>query len=216
MHSMTESAPNRREEQRRQTSAGLIRFARELTAERGLAGFTIEELCSEAAISRRTFFNYFASKEDAVLGIPLHRTDAEAIAAFLAAGTGAGTLSPTLLLDLATLVTDRWRAAEVGPEQISALFAAVDKEPRLIGRMLQHGLEEEQFHARLIEQRENLPEGDLRAEIAAQVIGAISRAAITEFLAPGHDDTFPDIFARRIAAARDLFATQTTLIGSAR
>ncbi|MGN0042882.1 TetR/AcrR family transcriptional regulator [Rhodococcus sp. (in: high G+C Gram-positive bacteria)] len=52
------------------TRAALVEHARTLTARRGLAGFTVEELCEHVGVSRRTFFNYFASKEDAVLGNP--------------------------------------------------------------------------------------------------------------------------------------------------
>ena len=35
-----------------------------------------------------------------------------------------------------------------------------------------------------------------------------------KFLQPGNSDTFIDIFERRIVAARDLFATQATLMGT--
>ncbi len=43
--------------------------ARRATIEHGLHGFTIEQLCETVGVSRRTFFNHFASKDDAVLGI---------------------------------------------------------------------------------------------------------------------------------------------------
>ncbi|WP_394552001.1 TetR/AcrR family transcriptional regulator [Agromyces sp. MMS24-JH15] len=193
------------------TTHSLIRVARRLTAERGLAGFTIEELCSEAAVSRRTFFNYFASKDDAVLGIPLDRADAAAVARFLAeAPDAAAGLSPTLLTDLAVLTIERWHSMDDVAGSAADLFAAVDREPRLLARMLEHGVQEEQFDARLIEQREHLPEGDLRAQAAAQIIGAIARASALEFLSTENADTFVHIFERRIAAARDVFSTQAT------
>ena len=214
---MADSADSPRERRRTDTTRALIRAARHFTAERGLAGFTVEELCSEAAVSRRTFFNYFASKDDAVLGIPLERSDAAAIAHFLAQGDpSARGISPTLLTDLALLAEERWRALDIAPDTVRDLFAAVEKEPRLLGRMLELGAEGERFDARLIEQREGLPEGDLRAQAAAQIVGALIRAAAGEFLQPGNDDTFTDIFERRIGAARDLFATQTALMGTTR
>jgi AcrR family transcriptional regulator len=210
---MSDSADSLRDRRRTDTTRNLIRVARRFTAERGLSGFTVEELCSEAAVSRRTFFNYFASKDDAVLGVPLEKADAAAVAAFLTGARGDGPgISPMLLTDLAVLEEERWRALDIVPETVHDLLRAVEKEPRLLGRMVELGAEREKFDARLIEQRENLPQGDLRAEVAAQIVGVISRAATAEFLQPGTTDTFIEIFERRIVAARDLFATQATLM----
>jgi AcrR family transcriptional regulator len=213
---MTDSADSPRDRRRTDTTRTLIRVARRYTAERGLSGFTVEELCSEAAVSRRTFFNYFASKDDAVLGLPLERSDAAAVARFLTSGDGGSGISPSLLTDLAILAEERWRALDIVPETVEDLLRAVEKEPRLLGRMLELVAEGEKFDARLIEQRENLPEGDLRAQVAAQIVGVISRAATGEFLKPGNNDAYIDIFERRIVAARDLFATQATLMGTLR
>lgn len=166
-------------------------------------------------MSRRTFFNYFASKDDAVLGIPLEPSDAAATARFVENGSGTpGGLSPTLLSDLAVLAEARWRALDIAPDTFRDLFAAVEKEPRLLGRMLELGAESERSDARLIRQREGLADDDLRAEVAAHVMGALVRSATEEFLRPGNDDTFFVIFERRIAAARDLFATQAALMGT--
>ena len=216
MHSMVESAESSRDRRRGDTTRALIRTARHYTAERGLAGFTVEELCSEAAVSRRTFFNYFASKDDAVLGMPLERTDAGAIARFLSSGTDAAGLSPTLLTDLAILAEERWRALDIAPDTAADLFRAVEKEPRLLARLIELGVEGERFDTRLVEQRENLLPGDLRTQVAAQIVGALVRSAAGEFLQPHNHDTFIDIFERRIGAARDLFATQSALMGNPR
>ena len=57
-----------RERKRAATRGSITAVARSLTAERGLNGYTVEEVCEQAGISRRTFFNYFPSKEDAILG----------------------------------------------------------------------------------------------------------------------------------------------------
>jgi AcrR family transcriptional regulator len=208
---VTDSADGLRERRRAETTRALIRAARRFTAEHGLAGFTVEELCAEADVSRRTFFNYFASKDDAVLGVPIERADAAAVARFVAGGSAGPGLSPTLLTDLAVLAEERWRALDIAPDTVHDLFRAVEKEPRLLGRMLELGAEGERYDAQLIEQREHLEPGDLRAEVAAQVVGAVVRSAAGEFL--GTDDTgsFIEIFERRIGAARDLFSTQTAL-----
>jgi len=216
IHSVTESAEVPAEtawdRRRGETTRALVHLARVMTADRGLAGFTIEELCSEAAVSRRTFFNYFASKDDAVLGIPLDRSDAAAVARFLAGGAGDGEISPSLITDLAVLNEERWRTLEIAPDTAAELFAAVEQEPKLLHRMREHGMEQERFDVRLIEEREGLVEGDLRAEIAAHLIGALARAATAEYLRPGNSEPFVTLFERRLIAARDIFTTQSTTL----
>jgi len=214
MHYKEQSATGLRGAKREDTTRTLVRSARRLTAERGLAGFTVEDVCEEAGVSRRTFFNYFATKDDAVIGFSLQRSDADAVEAFLAADAGQpGTISETLLLDLVTLSEVRWRTLDIAPETIEELAAAVDREPRLHERLLTLASEAERLDARLIEQREGLPEGDLRAQVAAQIIEALCRGAAVEFLDGTSTDTFIDIFERRIGAAHHLFATQTAPMG---
>jgi AcrR family transcriptional regulator len=211
MHSVEFSADGLRERRRAETVSILVRLARTATAEHGLHGFTVEELCERAGVSRRTFFNYFASKEDAVLGIPLHHDDSALTAAFVAGGGEPGRISPSLLDDLATLTLARWRTLDIVPDAARQLAAAVEREPRLLGRMLDRAGERERADAALIEQREHLPAGDLQAECAALTIGALARAATAEYLASETTEPFDVIFTRRLHAARSLFATQVAL-----
>jgi AcrR family transcriptional regulator len=206
---MTDSAGSVRDRRRAETGHALVRHARLLTAEVGLHGFTVEEVCDAAGVSRRTFFNYFASKEDAVLGVPLQRNDDVAIAEFLAGGdAGSGKLSATLLDDLATLALARWSVMDLVPDTFTALFAAVEREPRLLPRMLEHGALTEQADAALIEQREGLAPGDLRASIAAQMIGTIGRSVAHAFLTGDHERPFADLFHSHLRAARQLLRSQ--------
>ncbi|MGY4857361.1 TetR/AcrR family transcriptional regulator [Cryobacterium sp. AP23] len=59
----------RRERKKRQTAASIEWATLELACVRGLSGTTIEAISDRADVTSRTFFNYFASKEDAALGI---------------------------------------------------------------------------------------------------------------------------------------------------
>lgn len=53
---------------KRATRADLRRAAVDLVEERGLGAVTVDEIAAAAGVSTRTFFNYFPSKEDAVVG----------------------------------------------------------------------------------------------------------------------------------------------------
>jgi AcrR family transcriptional regulator len=59
-----------RERKKQRTRRAIHDAAFALAAERGLAQVTVGDICAEAGISERTFFNYFPSKAAATLGIP--------------------------------------------------------------------------------------------------------------------------------------------------
>ncbi len=59
-----------RERKKRQTAQALHRAALELVHLEGLEAATVSRIAEAAGVSQRTFFNYFATKEAAVLGIP--------------------------------------------------------------------------------------------------------------------------------------------------
>lgn len=84
MHSMFESA-TLRASKRRRTEHHINHCAQQLTEAHGLDGFTMDDLAEAAEVSRRTLFNYFPSKLDAVLGnMPV--LSASALATFEAGG----------------------------------------------------------------------------------------------------------------------------------
>lgn len=58
-----------RERRREQTWTAIREAALKRVREHGMRGTTVEEIAQEAGVSPRTFFNYFPSKEDAVLGL---------------------------------------------------------------------------------------------------------------------------------------------------
>lgn len=69
MDGMNDTKPSVRDRHRQEVSALLHAAARQLAEEHGLDRVRIEEVAQRAGVSRRTFFNYYATKEDAVLGL---------------------------------------------------------------------------------------------------------------------------------------------------
>jgi AcrR family transcriptional regulator len=72
---VTDSALGWREVKKRQTRSKLISTALQLVLERGPEHVTVEDISEAAGVSPRTFFNYFASKDDALIGDPFVDSD---------------------------------------------------------------------------------------------------------------------------------------------
>lgn len=62
-----------RERKRVALERDLASAALSLVAERGFASVTVDDIVARTGVSRRTFSNYFACKEDAVAAVVLHR-----------------------------------------------------------------------------------------------------------------------------------------------
>jgi AcrR family transcriptional regulator len=111
----------------------MIVEARRATVEHGLHGFTIEQLCETVGVSRRTFFNHFGSKDDAVLGIELN-ADVEAIDAYAAGGIVPGELDP--LGSIVALAIDQFRRVGIARADEAMMRRVFEREPALVARFL--------------------------------------------------------------------------------
>nr|WP_249667494.1 TetR/AcrR family transcriptional regulator [Cellulomonas fengjieae] len=107
----------------------LIDATHRLVAEHGLDAVTVEAICEEAGVSTRTFFNYFETKDDAVLGHTPWPVDSPAAETFASGG-------PTghLLADLQVFVNSLLTAAPIGRERLAVGLELAAREPRLLAR----------------------------------------------------------------------------------
>ncbi|GAB3930806.1 TetR family transcriptional regulator [Microlunatus endophyticus] len=80
---MIDVATGLREKKRELLRSTIERKAVDLVLKHGYQDVTVEMICEECTISQRTFFNYFRSKDTALLGPPPDRPDAAAAEAFV-------------------------------------------------------------------------------------------------------------------------------------
>ena len=201
---MTESATHTRATQRKlATAAHLTARCRELTAERGLNGFTIEEVCSEVGVSRRTFFNYFPSKEDAVLGVNPDDELERFARDFMDRGTRGWN---AVLDDFLELVVANFESAGVDAAGHAQLIAAIDREPKLLVRAMGLNRERERQAAELVAAREGVPVTDARAQASVNLISTLLKITAEQFLAPDNLRQFSDLLNDHLTAMRTVLA----------
>ncbi|MCP2369905.1 AcrR family transcriptional regulator [Agromyces terreus] len=193
------NSPGLREQRKNRTRRDLCHRARQLTIERGLSGFTIEELCADVGVSRRTFFNYYAGKEAAVVGHDADAVDEDALAAFTRGDDGAPTLLDGLA-ELAITTMTRWDDEHDAVDP----HALIEREPHLLTHMIGAGRQLEQRIVTAIETREGLAAGDPLARTAAVVIGSLVNAAGHRVFAEddGGREEFAEILRASVAATR--------------
>ena len=214
---LSESAKNDdggslRERKRAATRAAITAVARSLTAQEGLSGFTVEQVCEEVGISRRTFFNYFPTKEDAIVGHFDDEAPEGIFEAFVQGGavTPSGSISPTLLQDLFDLT---WALSEhmtMSPEQTRQLIRVIGKEPQLLVKIIGASEGREADFAGLIAEREGIPPDHPVAVMATTIMGSIARKTSSIYFSATNTRGYHQLLLANINAARELFSQPFT------
>ena len=187
------------------TASRLTSLSRRWTAERGLSGFTIDELCEEAGIARRTFFNYFPSKEEAVLGVD-ETDEAQRFAEmFLERGSRGW---PSVIDDLVELGVEFAESLDFGSTDHTDFIAALEREPKLLARALGMNREREVQLTELVATREGTPSADPHVRAAVNLFSTMARSAVESLLAQEGND-FRAALTTSLAALRDVLAAPT-------
>lgn len=120
-----------RERKKRARREALIDATHRLVAEHGLDAVTVDAICADAGVSTRTFFNYFESKDDAVLGIQPWTLD-PALAETFASGGPTGRLGA----DLEVLVAAMLEHPMISHDRLATVMELARQEPRLLVRQV--------------------------------------------------------------------------------
>ncbi len=176
-----------RERRRRQTHREIHETALRLAGERGFAKVTVEEISAEAGVSTRTFFNYFPSKEAAVIAMPPMPPD-EDVAVFAAAGPAAPS---DVLLDLIDLLLRDMARHPPRRDALHGMFALSQDHPAVLAAMLA-GFEtfQRQLAATVAARTGEQPQDEMPRLIASLTMAAI-RTSLENFTSGNDDNPVP-------------------------
>lgn len=159
-----------RERRHRQTSADIRDAAVRLARERGFDKVTIEEICADAGISSRTFFNYFPNKESAIAYGPAD-IPAELVADFVAAGPAPYSV---VLAELIALAAHHLRDVPPPRELAEGCLELAKTSPAVLSAFLAE-LERFQNHLTdiVVRRQKMRPDDEMAVLIAALALTAI-------------------------------------------
>jgi AcrR family transcriptional regulator len=187
-----------RERRHRQTSADIRDAAVRLARERGFDKVTIEEICAEAGISARTFFNYFPNKESAIAYGPSD-IPPELVADFVAAGPASYSV---VLAELITLAAHHLRDVPPPRELAEGCLELAKTSPAVLSAFL---AEFERFQNHLtdivVRRQKMRPDDEMAVLISALALTAI-RSGIESWTngKPKDRDDTPMPYIERAAA----------------
>ncbi|GAA1434651.1 TetR family transcriptional regulator [Streptomyces thermospinosisporus] len=199
--------PGLRERKKQRTRDALVRAALELFATRGWEGTTVDDIVAAVDVSQRTFFRYFASKEEVAFFVP-RLAESRVVEALRARPPAEPPLEA-----LRRSVLDSWDEINAAVEQVVPLelhlrvYRVIESTPALFAAHLRRSAELEEELARIIAGREGLDvDADPRPRILVAAFGGVIR--VTERLWSAGADL-------SLAAMRDLMATYLDQVGPA-
>ncbi|MFJ8041394.1 TetR/AcrR family transcriptional regulator [Kitasatospora sp. NPDC096147] len=173
-----------RERKKQRTRDALVSAAHRLFLDHGYSRTTIDEIATAVDVSQRTFFRYFANKEEVALAVLADAED------HFIATLRARPAEENPLQALRGSIVQTWRdlsatagtgADADGSRGITAaleLIQLIEETPTLLAAHLRRITDQERLVAGLIAAREGLdPAVDLRPRVLAAVFGGVLRSA---------------------------------------
>jgi AcrR family transcriptional regulator len=161
---------------RQWTTARIIRCAQDLAEERGLDGFTMDDVAECAGVSRRTLFNYVPGKLDAVLGT-LPAPDPSRLDEFRAGGP-TGRLADDMKATIAALLDSK----DIAVESLERMRRLIASDARLHKTMHDRFAVVAESFTEAILDREGSRFDPLRARAAATVTLSLFDVALEAFV----------------------------------
>jgi AcrR family transcriptional regulator len=177
-----------RERKKTATRLALHEAALRLVAERGLDRVSVDDIAARADVSPRTFFNYFASKDDAVVGLD-PAGPAEQAAAFTARPTDESPVEAmrAIAREAAT------RMAE-DPQLWPLRLQVVETNPALVAKLAAAFSESDRVLATAIAERTGTRvDADALPMLLAGVAGAAMRTSLHRWFASDFTASLPDL-----------------------
>jgi AcrR family transcriptional regulator len=190
------AAEGRRERKKQRTRDALIEAAMELFAIKGYDRTTVHEITDAVDVSERTFFRYFASKED--LALSFVRDGAATFATALAARPPGE--EPLSAARAAFHISLRQLAGNL-PSYLSVI-RLIETTPALLAAHLRYVHEHDDEIIQVLAEREGVAATDPRPRVLAAVIGSVVFLANRDWLAAGSEDP------EAMAAAFDRYADE--------
>ncbi|MEV1063215.1 TetR family transcriptional regulator [Streptomyces sp. NPDC050263] len=166
-----------RERKKQRTRDALLRAAVELFTSQGYEGTTVDEIADAVDVSQRTFFRYFAGKEEAALAL-----EEMSVARFVAAVRERPPHEAPMEA-LRQAVLDSWYSINEIVESVVPLelylrmCRVIESTPVLLAAHLRRSAEIEEDLAQVIAVREGLDvDADPRPRLAVAVFSGVMRA----------------------------------------
>ncbi|MEU3334759.1 TetR/AcrR family transcriptional regulator [Streptomyces sp. NPDC002144] len=175
-----------RERKKQRTRDALLRAAVELFTTRGYEGTTVDDIAEAVDVSQRTFFRYFAGKEEAALALQelVVTRFVEAVRERPAGEAPMEALRRSVLEGWGTL--HEVIEAVVPVELYLRLYRVVESTPVLLAAHLRRNEEIEETLARVLAEREGVDvDTDPRPRLAVAVFGGVMRVTERQWVARG-------------------------------
>ena len=175
-----------RERKKQRTRDALLRAAVELFTARGYEGTTVDDIAEAVDVSQRTFFRYFAGKEEAALALQelVVTRFVEAVRERPAGEAPMEALRQSVLEGWGTL--HEVIEAVVPVELYLRMYRVVESTPVLLAAHLRRNEEIEETLARVLAEREGVDvDADPRPRLAVAVFGGVMRVTERQWVARG-------------------------------